>query len=78
MRGMAGKRRWSDLDERTRRFIVIGGAVEGLLKIAALTDLARRPAGRIRGRRWVWAVVLVLVNSVGGAPLTYFLFGRRR
>lgn len=75
---MAGKRRWSDLDERTRRFIVIGGAVEGLLKIAALTDLARRPASRVRGRKWVWAVVLVLVNSVGGAPLAYFVAGRRK
>lgn len=75
---MAGKKRWSDLDEGTRRFIVIGGTVEGLLKITALTDLARRPAAQVRGRKWVWAVVLVLVNSVGGAPLAYFLFGRRR
>lgn len=75
---MAGKKRWSDLDEGTRRFIVIGSTVEGLLKITALTDLARRPAAQVRGRKWVWAVVLVLVNSVGGAPLAYFLFGRRR
>jgi hypothetical protein len=75
---MAGRRRWSDLDERTRRLIVVGGAVEGLLKIAALSDLARRPASQVRGRKWVWATVLVLVNSVGGAPLAYFLVGRRR
>ena len=75
---MSGKRRWSDLDEGTRRFIVIGGAVEGLLKTAALTDLARRPASQIRGRKWVWAVALVLVNSVGFAPLVYFLAGRRK
>lgn len=75
---MAGKKSWSDLDEGTRRFIVIGGLVEGLLKIAALTDLARRPASQVRGRKWVWAVVLVLVNSVGAAPLVYFRFGRRR
>lgn len=75
---MAEKKRWSDLDAGTRRFIVIGGVVEGLLKIAALTDLARRPASGVRGRKWVWAVVLVLVNSVGGAPLVYFLVGRRK
>jgi hypothetical protein len=74
---MAGKKRWSELDERTRRLIVIGVVVEGLLKIAALTDLARRPAGQIRGRKWVWAVVLVLANSVGTVPLAYFRFGRR-
>jgi hypothetical protein len=75
---MRGRRRWSDLDEGTRRFIVVGGIVEGLLKAAALVDLARRPAGQVRGRKWVWATVLVLVNSVGGAPLAYFLLGRRR
>lgn len=78
MAHMSGTKGWSDLDEGTRRFIVVGGVVEGLLKIAALTDLARRPASEVRGRKWVWAVVLVLVNSVGGAPLAYFLFGRRR
>jgi hypothetical protein len=75
---MDGKKRWSDLDERTRRFIVLGAAVEGLLKIAALTDLARRPARQVRGRKWVWAIVLVLANSVGAVPLVYFRFGRRR
>jgi hypothetical protein len=75
---MSGKQRWRELDEGTRRFIVIAGVVEGLLKIAALTDLARRPASQVRGRKWVWAVVLVLVNSVGGAPLAYFIAGRRK
>jgi Phospholipase_D-nuclease N-terminal len=74
---MAAKR-WSELTPGTRRFILIAGTVEGLLKAAALTDLARRPAGQVHGRKWAWAIVLVLVNSVGGAPLAYFLFGRRR
>ena len=75
---MDGKKRWRDLDERTRRFIVIGGLVEGVLKIAALTDLARRPARQVHGKKWVWAIVLVLANSVGAVPLAYFRFGRRR
>lgn len=78
MAHMSGTKSWRDLDEGTRRLIVVGGAVEGLLKIVALTDLARRPASGVRGRKWVWAVVLVLANSVGAAPLAYFLFGRRR
>ncbi|TFV90587.1 PLD nuclease N-terminal domain-containing protein [Blastococcus sp. CT_GayMR16] len=71
-------RRWRDLSERNRRLIVLGSVVEGLLKIAALADLRRRPAVQIRGSKWVWATVVVLVNSVGGAPLAYFLFGRRQ
>jgi hypothetical protein len=33
---MAGKPRWSDLDEGTRRFVLVGATVEGLLEIAAL------------------------------------------
>ena len=74
---MDAKSRWSDLDERTRRLIVAGAVVEGALKIAALTDLARRPARQVRGKKWVWAIVLVLANSVGAVPLGYFRFGRR-
>ncbi len=71
------KRRWSDLSPRSRRLIIVGAVFEGLLKIAALVDLVRRPAEQIRGRKWVWAVAVVLVNSVGAVPLAYFLRGRR-
>ncbi len=72
------KRRWSDLSPRSRRLIVIGAVGEGLLKIAAIVDLVRRPADQIRGRKWVWATAIVLVNSVGAVPLAYFFRGRRR
>jgi hypothetical protein len=71
-------RRWNDLSERTRRRLVIGAVLEGILKLAALNDLRRRPAGEIRGRKWVWATVIGLANSVGVVPLAYFLFGRRK
>jgi hypothetical protein len=72
------RRRWSDLSERTRRLIVVAAAVVGGLKVAALVDLARRPAAEVRGPKWVWATVLPVVNAAGGVPLAYFLFGRRR
>lgn len=75
---MTAKRRWRDLSERTRRLIIVGAVFEGILKIAALVDLKRRPADQVRGRKWVWATVVALANSVGGVPLAYFLFGRRR
>ena len=71
-------RRWSELSEGTRRWIVIGAIIDGLLKIAALIDLKRRPATEVRGRKWVWATVLTLANSAGIVPFTYFRFGRRR
>jgi hypothetical protein len=77
MDAMEHGRRWSDLSERTRRLVIAGAVVDGILKLAALNDLRRRPAGEIRGRKWVWATVIGLANSVGVVPLAYFLFGRR-
>jgi hypothetical protein len=75
---MAQRRRWSDLSEDTRRRIVLGGTIEAVLKTVALVDLKRRPAAEIRGRKWVWAIVLIVVNSAGAVPLGYFLWGRQR
>jgi hypothetical protein len=75
---MAGRRRWSDLGEGTRRLILVGGAVEAVLKTVALVDLRRRPAAQVRGRKWVWATAISLANSMGAVPLAWFLFGRRR
>ncbi|KQX66815.1 hypothetical protein [Angustibacter sp. Root456] len=72
------KRRWSDLSERSQRLIIITGAVETLLKIAALVDLRRRPAEEVRGSKKLWGAVIVLANSAGAVPIAYFVLGRRR
>ena len=72
------KKRWRELDPRTRRVIVVVGAVEGALKVAALIDLKRRPAEQVRGSKKAWATAIVLVNSAGAVPVAYFLKGRRR
>jgi hypothetical protein len=53
------------------------GTVEGVLKIAALVDLARRPKAEVRGSKARWAVAIVLINSLGVVPLAYFVVGRR-
>jgi hypothetical protein len=42
------------------------------LMIFALLDLSRRTA--TRGPKWVWAVVIVVVNIIG--PIVYFVVGR--
>ena len=75
---MAAKRTWGDLDERTRKLIIAVAVAEGILKMAALIDIKRRPADQIRGPKWLWAPVVALVNSAGVVPISYFLFGRRR
>jgi hypothetical protein len=58
--------------------VLIGAVVVvqvGLL-VAALVDLLRRPDEAVTGgRRWVWVVVVVLVQTIG--PLVYFAAGRR-
>ena len=71
-------RQWSDLDERTRKLIISVAVVEGILKLAALIDIKRRPASQIRGRKWMWASVVTVVSSAGVIPISYFLFGRRQ
>lgn len=76
---MAGTRKvWGDLSLRTRRLIIAGAAGEGLLKVAALIDIKRRPASQIRGPKWLWAALLAVVGSAGILPISYFILGRRR
>ena len=75
---MTASKRWSELSERNRRLIIGVAVAEGLLKLAALIDIKRRPASQVRGRRWVWATLVAVVNSFGLMPISYFLFGRRR
>lgn len=77
---MAAERRkqWSDLSTRTRRLIIVGAVGEGILKVAALVDIRRRPASQIRGPKWVWATAMAVVSSAGILPISYFLLGRRQ
>lgn len=68
-------RRWSELSTGQRRGIVLSGAVQVALLIAALADIRRRPEDEIRGNKRLWTAA-VFVNFVG--PVSYFLLGRRR
>jgi hypothetical protein len=75
---MTASKRWSELSPRTRRLLIGAVAAEGLLRLAALIDLKRRPASQVRGPRWLWATLVAVVSSFGLIPTSYFLFGRRR
>jgi hypothetical protein len=75
---MATGKQWSDLSQRTRRLITITAVAEGILKVAALIDLKRRPASQIRGPKWLWATVVTVVSSAGVVPISYFMLGRRQ
>jgi hypothetical protein len=69
------RKKWSDLSERQRRWIITVGAFEAVLKVAALIDISRRPANQIRGSKLRWATSIVVVNSAGLLPVSYFVFG---
>jgi hypothetical protein len=55
---------------------VFRGIFRVALPAAALADIYRRPAGEIRGIRWLRSEV-ALVNFVGPGPIAHFVFGRR-
>jgi Phospholipase_D-nuclease N-terminal len=67
--------KWAELSDRQRALLLGAAAAELSLKIAALIDISRRPAGRIRGPKALWRAAMA-VNLLG--PLSYFAFGRKR
>jgi hypothetical protein len=71
----SGKRRFSDLSPAQRAAIGAAGAVQVGLMAAALIDLRRRPARKVRGGKRLW-VAASFVNFVG--PIAYFTYGRKR
>ncbi|MFL6185158.1 MAG: hypothetical protein ACJ745_10075, partial [Actinomycetes bacterium] len=74
---MAARKQWSDLSERNRRLLIAAAAAEGILKVAALIDLKRRPAAQIRGPKWLWATAVTVISSAGVLPVSYVVFGRQ-
>jgi hypothetical protein len=75
---MAARKQWRDLSEHNRRLLIAAAVAEGILKVAALIDIKRRPASQIRGPKWVWAAMVAVVSSAGVVPLSYFVVGRRQ
>jgi hypothetical protein len=68
------KRKWSELSARQRRTIRVAGALEAVTTVAAMLDLARRPANEVRGPKGAW-LLACLIQPVG--PVVYFTAGRR-
>ncbi len=58
--------------------VLLGVAVvaEVALKVIALVTLSRTPRERVRmGVRWPWAVIIVLVNTIGS--VVFLVLGRK-
>ena len=73
--GKDAAKKWAELSDRQRALLFGAAAAELSLKIAALIDIKRRPADRIRGPKALWRAAMV-VNLLG--PLSYFVIGRKR
>lgn len=67
-------KRWSDLGPAQRKAIAVLASVELALTATAAADLARRPAGKVKGGRRLWWP-LIFVQPVG--PLFYLFWARR-
>jgi Phospholipase_D-nuclease N-terminal len=67
--------KWAELSALQRRLLLGAAAAELSMKIAALIDIKRRPAERIRGPKALWRAAMA-VNLLG--PLSYFVIGRKR
>jgi hypothetical protein len=71
---VATKKKWSDLSPAQQRAICVLGAAELVMTVAALRDLAKRPADQVRGPKAAWRLG-AFVQPVG--PIAYFACGRR-
>lgn len=49
--------------------------LELALVVFALVDLIRREPERVRGSKVAWALIILLVGTLG--PICYFLVGRK-
>ena len=66
--------RWSELTQRQQTALLVAASVQLSLAATAWTDLAKRPAELVNGRKAMWAAIIG-VNFVG--PILYFARGRR-
>ncbi|HWS35820.1 MAG TPA: PLDc N-terminal domain-containing protein [Actinoplanes sp.] len=65
---------WQDLPRWQRATTLVLAPVEVALTVVAAVDLARRPAGQIRGPKAAWWPTL-FVQPLG--PVLYLGWGRR-
>lgn len=68
-------KKWKDLTDTQKR--VIGGlsVADLIAKATALRTLYKTPAKNLRGPKWLWALIIILVNTAG--PTAFFAVGRK-
>jgi hypothetical protein len=69
------KKSWRDLSKGQKAMVMLSGAVNMSLLIAAQRSLAKTPDAEIRGKKALWRAAS-FINFFG--PVSYFVFGRKR
>ena len=59
-------------DSQTFLYILPLLAIQLVLDVIAVLDLAKRP--KTRGPKWMWLIIILLVATIG--PIIYFVVGR--
>ncbi|PRB42653.1 hypothetical protein CQ020_09400 [Arthrobacter sp. MYb23] len=72
---MGRKKSWRDMTTGQRIMLLVSGALNLALLVAAQRSIGKTPDDHIRGKKAVWRAVS-FINFFG--PVSYFLFGRRR
>lgn len=67
---------WNAMSTEQRTIVGVLGLVDAAGKAAALFDLSRTDAKKLRGPKWLWGSIIPFVNTLGWAA--YFAVGKKR
>lgn len=72
------KKKLETLPTWAKRLLGVAGAVDIVLRLCAIADIANRPEEELNGPKKVWLPALAMVSSLGLLPAAYFAMGRRQ
>lgn len=68
-------KKWNDLTDNQKKLIGGISVADLVAKATALRTLYKTPAKSVRGPKWLWALIIIAVNTAG--PAAFFAVGRK-
>lgn len=69
------QKKWSELTDSQKRLIGGISVADLVAKASALRSLYKTDAKDIRGPKWLWAIIIIVVNTAG--PAAFYTVGRK-
>ncbi|MDD7581650.1 hypothetical protein ACEE23_00535 [Corynebacterium sp. 32222D000AT] len=69
-------KRWSQLSSAEQKGVIGALVLDGVLKATAWHYLYHLPSRKIRGPKWLWAIITAVIGTFG--PAGFLLGGIRR